>query len=66
LGGGRFGGMISPVVAGFLISADNLIWVWGLMAAFQFTSAGLTLLMAHETSGRSLETVAKPALIHRG
>jgi putative MFS transporter len=66
MGWGRFGGMISPVVAGFLISADNLIWVWGLMAAFQFTSAGLTLLMAHETSGRSLETVAKPALIHRG
>jgi hypothetical protein len=31
------------------------------MAAFQFTSAGLTLLMARETSGRNLETVAKPA-----
>jgi hypothetical protein len=54
--------MISPLVAGFLISADNLIWVWGLMAAFQFTSAGLTFLMAHETSGRNLEAVAKPVL----
>jgi MFS transporter, putative metabolite:H+ symporter len=62
MGWGRFGGMTSPVVAGFLISADNLIWVWGLMAAFQFTSAGLTFLMAHETSGRNLEAVAKPAL----
>jgi putative MFS transporter len=61
MGWGRFGGMVSPLVAGFLISADNLPWVWGLMAAFQFTSAGLTLLMAHETSGRSLEAVAKPA-----
>jgi putative MFS transporter len=61
MGWGRFGGMLSPVVAGFLISANNLVWVWGLIAAFQFTSSGLTLLMAHETSGRNLETVAKPA-----
>jgi putative MFS transporter len=61
MGWGRFGGMVSPVVAGLLISADNLALVWGLMAAFQFTSAGLTLLMARETSGRNLETVAKPA-----
>jgi hypothetical protein len=48
-------------VAGFLISADNLNYVWGLMGAFQFTSAGLTLLLAHETSRRNLESVAKPA-----
>ena len=61
MGWGRFGGMVSPIVAGFLISADNLIWVWGLMAAFQFTASGLTLAMARETSGRNLETVAKPA-----
>jgi putative MFS transporter len=61
MGWGRFGGMVSPVVAGLLISADNLALVWGLMAAFQFTSAGLTLLLARETSGRTLETVAKPA-----
>jgi putative MFS transporter len=60
MGWGRFGGMVSPIVAGFLISADNLAMVWGLMAAFQFTSAGLTLLMAHETSRRNLESVAKP------
>jgi putative MFS transporter len=62
MGWGRFGGMVSPIVAGFLISADNLMWVWGLMAAFQFTAAGLTFLLAHETSGRNLEAVAKPAL----
>lgn len=61
MGWGRFGGMVSPIVAGFLISADNLPMVWGLIAAFQFTSAGLTFLMAHETRGRSLETVARPA-----
>jgi putative MFS transporter len=61
MGWGRFGGMVSPIVAGFLISADNLMWVWGLMAAFQFTASGLTLLMAHETNGRALEAVAKPA-----
>ena len=58
MGWGRFGGMLSPIVAGFLISADNLLWVWGLMAAFQFTSAGLTFLLARDTSGRSLEIVA--------
>ena len=61
MGWGRFGGMVSPIVAGFLISADNLVWVWGLMAAFQFTSSGLTLVLARETSGRNLEAVAKPA-----
>jgi putative MFS transporter len=61
MGWGRFGGMVSPLVAGFLISADNLMWVWGLMAAFQFTSSGLTLLLARETKGRNLEAVAKPA-----
>ena len=32
MGWGRFGGMTSPIVAGFLISADNLALVWGLMA----------------------------------
>jgi putative MFS transporter len=61
MGWGRFGGMVSPIVAGYLISAENLDSVWGLMAAFQFTAAGLTLLMAHETRGRSLESVARPA-----
>lgn len=61
MGWGRFGGMVSPIVAGYLISAENLNMVWALMAAFQFTAASLTLLMAHETSGRNLESVAKPA-----
>jgi putative MFS transporter len=61
MGWGRFGGMVSPLVAGWLISGDNLPMVWGLMAAFQFTSASLTFLMARETSGRNLESVAKPA-----
>ncbi len=61
MGWGRFGGMVSPLVAGILISGENLIYVWGLMAAMQFTAAGLTLLLARETSGRNLETVARPA-----
>lgn len=61
MGWGRFGGMISPLVAGVLISGENLIYVWGLMAAMQFTAAGLTLILATETSGRNLEAVAKPA-----
>jgi MFS transporter, putative metabolite:H+ symporter len=61
MGWGRFGGMVSPIVAGFLISADNLDLVWGLVAAFQFTSAGLTLVLARETSGRNLEAIASPA-----
>ena len=61
MGWGRFGGMVSPVVAGFLLSADNLIWVWGLMAAFQFTASGLTFVLARETRGRNLEAVARPA-----
>ena len=61
MGWGRFGGMISPLVAGILIGGANLMLVWGLMAAFQFTSAGLTLLLAHETSGRNLEAVATAA-----
>lgn len=61
MGWGRFGGMVSPIVAGYLISADNLAWVWGLMAAFEFTAAGLTFIMAHETSRRNLEAVARPA-----
>jgi putative MFS transporter len=61
MGWGRFGGMVGPLAAGFLLSADHLVWVWGLMAAFQFTSAGVTLLLAHETSRRNLEAVAKPA-----
>jgi MFS transporter, putative metabolite:H+ symporter len=61
MGWGRFAGMISPVVAGLLISAGNLAMVWGLMAIFQFTAAALTVLLAHETANRNLEAAAKPA-----
>jgi putative MFS transporter len=58
MGLGRFGGMVSPLVAGILIGRESLIFVWGLMAGMQFISAGLTLLLARETSGRNLESVA--------
>jgi MFS transporter, putative metabolite:H+ symporter len=61
MGWGRFGGMVSPLVAGFLISGENLMLVWGLMAAFQFTASGLTLWLARETSGRNLEVAANTA-----
>jgi MFS transporter, putative metabolite:H+ symporter len=61
MGWGRFGGMVAPLAAGFLISGDNLLFVWGLMAAFQFTASGLTLLLARETSGRNLEVAASTA-----
>jgi putative MFS transporter len=59
MGWGRFGGMVSPLMAGFLLSADNLMWVWGSMAAALFTAAGVTFVLADETSGRSLETVGE-------
>lgn len=58
MGWGRFGGMVSPLLAGFLIQADHLIWVWGFMAAFQFTAAGVTFVLGQETSRRNLESVA--------
>jgi hypothetical protein len=61
MGWGRFGGMVSPLVAGFLLSGENLMLVWGLMAAFQITASGLTLLLARETSGRNLEVAANIA-----
>ena len=53
--------MVSPLVAGILISGENLVWVWRLMAAARFTAALLTLPLAHETSGQNLEAVAKAA-----
>jgi MFS transporter, putative metabolite:H+ symporter len=61
MGWGRFGGMVSPIVAGFLIGGENLMLVWGMMAAFLFAAAGLTLLLARETSGRNLEAVSRAA-----
>jgi MFS transporter, putative metabolite:H+ symporter len=63
MGWGRFGGMISPLVAGFLLSADHLVWVWGLMAVMMFTSAGVTFVLAQETSGRSLEVVGEARVL---
>jgi hypothetical protein len=44
-----------------LLSSQNLMFVWGLMAAFQFTASGMTLLLARETSGRNLEVAANIA-----
>ena len=61
MGWGRFGGMIAPIVAGFLIDGQNLFYVWCLMAMFQFSAAGLTLLLAYETRGENLEVVSRPA-----
>ena len=58
MGWGRFGGVVSPIVAGILIGNQNLLVVWGLMGGMQFISAGLTFLLARETSGRNLEAVA--------
>ncbi len=60
MGWGRFGGMISPLVAGVLISANSITYVWCIMAAFLFTASGLTLLMAYETRG-NLELVSREA-----
>jgi putative MFS transporter len=59
MGWGRFGGMISPFVAGLLLTSENITLVWCLMSAFQLFSASITLLLAQETSGRNLETVSQ-------
>jgi hypothetical protein len=62
MGWRRFGGMISPFVAGLLLSADNNITlVWCMMSAFQLASAIVTLVLARETRGRNLELVSEPA-----
>ncbi|MSP02113.1 MAG: hypothetical protein EXR07_13840 [Acetobacteraceae bacterium] len=60
MGWGRFGGMISPLVAGFLIGANSIVYVWFIMAAFLFTASGMTLLLAYETRG-DLELVSREA-----
>lgn len=64
MGCGRFGGMVSPFVAGLLLTAENITLVWCLMSAFQIASASITLLLAQETTGRNLEVVsqAKPVV----
>jgi len=61
MGWGRFGGMLSPFVAGLLLSAENITLVWCMMSAFQLTSATITLILARETSGRNLELVSRTA-----
>jgi putative MFS transporter len=61
MGWGRFGGMISPFVAGLLLTADNIVLVWCLMSGFQIFSASITLLLAQETTGRNLELVSQAA-----
>ena len=61
MGWGRFGGMIAPIVAGFLISGQNLFYVWCLMAVFQFRAVGLTLFLVYETRGENLEIVSRAA-----
>jgi len=62
MGWRRFGGMISPFVAGLLLSADNNITlVWCMMSAFQLASAIVTSVLARETRGRNLELVSEPA-----
>jgi putative MFS transporter len=61
MGIGRFGGMISPLIAGILISADNVTLVWCMLAAVQLSSATVTLALAYETRGRNLELVSQGA-----
>jgi hypothetical protein len=52
--------MISPLVAGVLISANSIVYVWCIMAAVLFTASVLTLLLAYETRG-NLELVSREA-----
>jgi putative MFS transporter len=60
MGWGRFGGMISPLVAGILIGANSIVYVWCIMAAALFTASALTLLLTYETRG-NLELVSQEA-----
>ncbi len=60
MGWGRFGGMTSPLLAGVLIGAGNLMLVWGMIGAMQFLASGLTLILAYETRG-NLEAVSRVA-----
>jgi hypothetical protein len=60
MGWGRFGGMISPLVAGILIGANSIVYVWCIMAAALFTASVLTLVLAYETRG-NLELVSQEA-----
>jgi putative MFS transporter len=60
MGWGRFGGMISPLVAGILIGANSIVYVWCIMAAALFTASALTLLLAYEIRG-NLELASQEA-----
>ena len=57
---GRFGRMISPLIAGILISANSIVYVWCIMAAALFTASVLTLVLAYETRG-NLELASREA-----
>jgi len=61
MGWGRFGGMVSPIVAGVLIGSGSLILVWGMIGAMQFLASGLTLALGYETRG-NLEAVSTRAV----
>lgn len=61
MGVGRFGGVLSPLIAGILISAENVTLVWYMLAAVQLASATITLVLAYETRGHNLELVSQAA-----
>jgi MFS transporter, putative metabolite:H+ symporter len=61
MGWGRFGGMVSPIVAGVLIGSGSLVLVWGMIGAMQFLASGLTLALGYETRG-NLEAVSTRAV----
>jgi len=58
MGWGRFGGMGSPLVAGFLIGLGSLTLVWCIISAGMLLAAGLTFVLAYETRG-NLELVSR-------
>lgn len=61
MGMGRFGGMVAPVVVGFLLSSGNVVYVWCMMGACQMSVALVSLWLARETRGRNLELVSQGA-----
>jgi len=60
MGWGRFGGMTSPLAAGFLIGLGSLTLVWCIIAGGMLLASGLTFLLAYETRG-NLELVSHGA-----
>jgi putative MFS transporter len=61
MGVGRFGGMTAPLIIGMIIGPTTYYYVWLLMGGAQLLSAGLSLWLARETSGRNLEVAAATA-----